>query len=306
VLTHIDLFSGIGGFALAAEWTGFKTIVFCEKDKWCQQVLKKHWPRILCVEDIKEFDGKAFRGATLLTGGFPCTPFSIAGKRRGKEDDRYLWPEMFRVIKESRPTWVIGENVTGIVRMELDTTLSDLEGEGYSTQTFIIPACGVEAPHKRDRVWILGHSESGRLKELRKCESKKKTRTGPECSGDVEDSSRERWRGRSNGDATGDEGTLQVERPSTPEESTHVADSEIDNKRSGLCDKGQKREWRYESSNSGCIGNPSIWLPESNVCRVVNGLPNRVDRLRGLGNAIVPQISAEIMRNIFLIENMHD
>jgi len=193
-MTHIDLFSGIGGFALAALWVGFKTEVFCEKDKFCQQVLQKRFRAVIAnsssirlyseenkqklekersnqfypcksrgiplIPDIRDFDGTKWRGATILTGGFPCQPFSVAGKRRGKEDDRYLWPEMFRVISEAKPTWVLGENVAGIVHLALDQVLTDLESEGYETATFIIPACAVNAPHRRDRVWIIAHHAS--------------------------------------------------------------------------------------------------------------------------------------------------
>ena len=165
--THIDLFTGIGGFTLAAEWAGFRPIVFCEKDEYCQKILKRHWPNVPIVPDIKDFDGRGWRGATLLTGGFPCQPFSVAGKRRGKDDDRYLWHEMFRVISEARPRWVVAENVTGIIGLALDDCLSDLESAGYSTETFIIPACAVGAPHRRDRVWIIAHNDSQRGKEYR-------------------------------------------------------------------------------------------------------------------------------------------
>jgi len=155
---HIDLFSGIGGFALAARWAGYQTEVFCEQDAFCQRVLKKHWPDVPVVGDIFEFDGSAYRGADLLTGGFPCQPYSCAGKRGGDSDDRALWPEMRRVISEARPRWIVAENVTGIISMALDGVLSDLEGEGYEVQTVIVPACAVNAPHRRDRVWIVAHA----------------------------------------------------------------------------------------------------------------------------------------------------
>jgi len=189
-LTHIDLFSGIGGFTLAGEWAGFRTIVFCEKEEFCQKVLQKRFGAViadsesmerrngvaenkgkkprkinsfsnkapLLIPEIRDFDGTKWRGTTLLTGGFPCQPFSVAGPRTGKEDDRYLWPEMLRVINEAKPRWILAENVPGIFRMALDTVLADLEGEGYSTGTFIIPACGLNAPHRRNRVWIIAYS----------------------------------------------------------------------------------------------------------------------------------------------------
>jgi len=155
--THLDLFSGIGGFALAAGWAGFKTIGFCEIEPYCQAVLKKHWPQVPIHSDIRKLQGKKYRGCSLLTGGFPCQPYSLAGKRRGKNDDRHLWPEMFRIIQEAEPSWIIGENVAGIIGMELERVLIDLESENYETQCFIIPACAVNAPHKRERIWIVAN-----------------------------------------------------------------------------------------------------------------------------------------------------
>ena len=152
--THLDLFSGIGGFALAAKWNGYRTVGFCDNEPYAQAVLKKHWPDVPIHKDIREVRGELYAGVTLLTGGFPCQPFSDVGRKRGQADDRYLWPEMFRVICEARPTWVLGENVAGIKNMALDQALSDLEGKDYQVQSFVIPACAVNAPHRRDRVWI--------------------------------------------------------------------------------------------------------------------------------------------------------
>jgi len=160
--THIDLFSGIGGFSLAAEAVGWRTVVFCEKETYCQGVLGKHWPEVPIIGDVREFDGRRHRGASLLTGGFPCQCFSSSGKQGGKEDDRYLWPEMLRVIAEARPRFIVAENVVGIINMALDTVLSDLETEGYSAGAVVLPACGLDALHKRSRVWIIADSNSER------------------------------------------------------------------------------------------------------------------------------------------------
>jgi len=163
----LDLFSGIGGFSLGLERAGMETVAFCEYDKFCQQVLKKHWPHIPIHDDVRTLDAKQYRGAVdVVCGGFPCQPFSVAGKQQGKSDERHLWPEMLRIIRECQPTWVIGENVSGFVNMALDDCWADLEAEGYEVQPFIIPACGVEAHHRRDRCWIVAYSErNGRSAE---------------------------------------------------------------------------------------------------------------------------------------------
>ena len=163
-LTHLSLFSGIGGLDLAAEMAGIRTVGQCEYADFQTKILEKHWPDVPRWRDIRTLTGEGFyektglRTVDIVSGGFPCQPFSVAGKRKGKDDDRYLWPEMLRVIHEIKPTWVIGENVPGIVNLALDTVLSDLENEGYEVQPFIIPACGVDAPHKRNRVCILAYS----------------------------------------------------------------------------------------------------------------------------------------------------
>ena len=163
-LTHLSLFSGIGGLDLAAEMAGFVTVGQCEWADYPTKVLQRHWPDVPRWRDIRTLTGESFyertglRTVDVISGGFPCQPFSVAGKRGGKEDDRYLWPEMLRVIHELRPAWVLGENVPGIVSLALDTVLSDLESEGYTSQTFIVPACGVDAPHKRERIAILAYS----------------------------------------------------------------------------------------------------------------------------------------------------
>ena len=159
--THLDLFSGIGGFALAAKWAGFETVQFVEYEPYAQKVLAKNFPGIPIHGDIYEFNATEYLGVTLLTGGFPCQPFSHAGKRLGTEDDRAIWPQMLRVIQEARPTWVLGENVSGLIQMELDTVLFDLEREGYAAQSFVIPAVAKDARHRRDRVWIVAHSNNG-------------------------------------------------------------------------------------------------------------------------------------------------
>lgn len=163
-MNHASLFSGIGGFDLAAEWMGWNNVLSCEIDQFCNKVLKYHFPNAIHYEDIKTTDFTIHRGQIdILTGGFPCQPFSLAGKRRGSEDDRHLWPEMLRAIREIQPRWIVVENVFGLTNWNggvvFREVLSDLENEGYEVQPFIIPACAVNAPHRRDRVWIVAHAK---------------------------------------------------------------------------------------------------------------------------------------------------
>ncbi len=196
-MTHGSLFSGIGGFDLAAQWMGWQNIFHCEINPFCQKILKYYWPNADSYTDIKQTDFSIYRGKIdVLSGGFPCQPFSTAGKRKGAEDDRYLWPEMLRAIDEIRPTWVIGENVAGLASMvqpeayktnvesqiniqgEVDqetvleyqqyvteTVCSDLEHLGYSVQPIIIPACATGAPHRRDRIWFIAYTDSVRSRQ---------------------------------------------------------------------------------------------------------------------------------------------
>lgn len=163
-MRHLDLFSGIGGFALAAQnvWAQDHEIVsFCEIDSYCQKVLKKHWPDVPCHNDIKTLIGDNLGAIDLLTGGFPCQPFSVAGKQGGSADDRYLWPEMFRIIQKSKSTWIIGENVAGLDGLGLDKSISDLESIGYEVAPPLeIPACAVDSDQPRNRIWIIAHSKS--------------------------------------------------------------------------------------------------------------------------------------------------
>ena len=168
-LKVLDLFSGIGGFSLGLEKTGaFKTVAFCEIDKYCTLLLQKHWKGVKVYGDVrtltkKQFEEDGIEFPDVITGGFPCQPFSVAGKQKGTNDDRHLWPEMFRVIQEFKPTFVIGENVKNIINIQdgvvFETVCTDLESEGYEVQTYNIPACAVDAPHRRERVWIVGYSQ---------------------------------------------------------------------------------------------------------------------------------------------------
>lgn len=280
-MKHIDLFSGIGGFALALDNVYGKGTIehtFCEIDQFCQEVLKRHWPNARIFGDIRSLTKDTFNNGLhitgieeqernigdtragdgervhILTGGFPCQPFSSAGKRRGKEDDRHLWPEMLRVIRETNPAWVVGENVRGLLTwnngMVLNEVFTDLEGLNYEVGAFLIPAVAVNAPHRRDRVWIIAHSISDGAwsahgHEVRNSEPGRK-----------EQNERERRDVRGN-----------------------TTDSDIP---SGDWDKD--------------------WIEVATAfCRVDDGVPRRLDRsprLKALGNAIVPQVAEEIFRAI--------
>ena len=165
-LKHLDLFSGIGGFSLGLEATGgFETVAFCDIEEFPRKVLQKHWPGVKQYEDIKELNYEKLKTDGLLpidiiTGGYPCQPFSVAGRKKGEKDPRHLWPEYFRLIKELRPTWVIGENVSGHIKLGLDTVLENLESEGYSVRTFSISAASIGANHQRERIWIVANTNS--------------------------------------------------------------------------------------------------------------------------------------------------
>lgn len=160
------LFSGIGGFELGLSRAGFEISWMVEIDEFCRKVLKKHaseyWPNARILEDVTKVGKEQLTAVDLICGGFPCQPFSQAGKRRGKEDDRYLWPEMLRIISELKPRWIIGENVAGFINMELENAFTDLEAEGYKVEAFVLPALSIGAWHRRDRIWIIAHASKER------------------------------------------------------------------------------------------------------------------------------------------------
>lgn len=267
--THLDLFSGIGGFAIAARWAGFRTVGFCEWEPYCQKLLKQHWPGVPVHGDIRDLDGTKYKGVSIISGGFPCQPFSQAGKQRGKEDDRYLWPEMLRVIREVGPRWVLGENVAGIVNMALDQVLIDLEAQGYTTGTVIVPACAVDAPHRRDRVWIIAHTTGKR---------------GTRGEGSVE----------VDGCNSGQEISAPLGESKTLANSSSKR-GQIGLPRQKQGEEGDTKKFNHGSNRQHGGKECHDWPIEPGVCRVVDGLPNRAHRLKGLGNAIVPQVAYTIM-----------
>lgn len=305
-LTLIDLFSGIGGFSLAGDRAGFRTVCFSEVDPCASAVLRKHWPDVPNLGDITKADFGPYAGATVLCGGFPCQPFSVAGKRRGKADDRFLWPSMLAAIQAARPTWVVAENVTGIIRMELDRVLADLEGIGYSGWPLVIPACAVDAKHRRNRVWIVANSRGGRL--------------GQQVDGEVQFAGRAEAfrpgetmahadivRGREEpGALPGTEGKTSLNegrrgraQPGDGSEALPNTNSTRLEERGGESgNPGQERT----TAERGSKGDRCQWPAEPGVGRVAHGIPSRVDRIKALGNSIVPQVAEQILRGIAAIE----
>lgn len=292
-LTHIDLFSGIGGFALAARWTGFRTVAFCECEAYAQRVLRKHWPDVPIHEDVRTFPGANYAGATLLTGGFPCQPFSLAGKRGGASDDRFLWPAMVAVIEAARPAWVIGENVHGIVSMELDRCISDMERIGYACWPVVVPACAVGAFHRRDRVWIVAHATVGQDNGRERGIMDGPARQGASLNAAAD----------AGGEDVANSGSTGLQK----RDASSVAG------RSGFSSWSGDEVVRYATGerlpnwSGGTVGQPSPVTQferpsgreiERDICGVAHGVSRRVDRLRGLGNAIVPQVAAELMNMI--------
>lgn len=290
-LTHFSLFTGIGGIDLAAEWAGFESVGQCEWADYPTKVLEKHWPNVPRWRDVRDVTAESVRekgisNITLISGGFPCQPFSVAGERKGEDDDRYLWPEMVRVISELRPAWVLGENVAGIVSMALDQVLFDLESQNYSCQAFIIPAAGVDAPHKRDRAFIVAHSNDRYINANHEvCPRGNVARLG--CS-NVANAQSEHKRGLSCGTQP------QESRPSFSGNDVRNSTGE------GL----QNRAIRAvgEPRSFAEFKRSDWWATEPDVGRVANGIPNRVDRLKCLGNAVVPAQVYPILQAIADIE----
>ena len=362
-LKVLDLFSGIGGFSLALESTGhFQTIGFVENDEYCQAVLQHHFPEVPILGDIKNVTKETVpTRPDVICGGFPCQPFSVAGDQRAKDDPRHLWPEMLRIIKEQKPTWIVGENVSGLVKLGLDEILDEMEDQGYSTRTFNIPAFSVGAPHQRQRLWIIGHlgdpehngsptpeRQRGLLKqpeEPKKQISLWELEGTSSASGDVANPDNEGVRSRIGGDdfdyeeesgeggvdgegsagddewydtsPTQDEGVdvsdtddtrdrtqehrvdedgkknIQGRQEHTQSKSSrHGADIPDPNGK-GL--QGQRKKYKLpKSKRKREIGGSSWWDVEPNVGRVAYGVPNRVFKLRALGNSIIPQIAQKI------------
>ena len=335
MLRHFDVCSGIGGFSLGFRWAALsEPVAFCEIDPYCQKVLAKNFPNIPIFNDVKELvndrpeSTRTIPDHDILTSGYPCQPFSVAGQRRGEEDERNIWRFVFEIVKRKHPTWCVFENVYGHIAMGLDQVLHDMESEGYSTQTFVVPACSLNAPHKRDRLWIVGNSEhNGSLASKIRRGNQETSRGASQGQNQAEQSSRTSRRK--------DNGTLA----DTESEGLQGFDKHsptISTKGDEITDIGTKGSRDKNVANSKCMGRKSRtsvreelareeshgkfnnrstdgsaqerarswWDVEPNVGRVAYGIPSRVDRLRGLGNAIVPQIAMQI--GLSIKEAMND
>ena len=247
-MKHLDLFSGIGGFAIAAQWAGIETVAFCEIDDFACKVLNKNFPHVPIHRDIRSLEGGQYAGIDIITGGYPCQPFSVAGSQKAENDNRHLWPEMLRVITQAKPTWIICENVYGHISLGLDNVLHDLEAIGYAAQPFVIPALAAGANHNRERVFIVANATSNGLDESATSGSYEAANDNSPC-----------WQ---------------------EEDCNHE-------RRSGL---RFGMDWRS--------GTPWGWGAKPPALRVDDGLPDRMDRCKSLGNAIVPQVAYEILRCI--------
>ncbi|MBC7486073.1 MAG: DNA (cytosine-5-)-methyltransferase [Cytophagaceae bacterium] len=273
-MKHISLFSGIGGFDLASEWMGWENIASCEIADFPNKILEYYWPKAKHHRNIYDTDFTIYRGkCDILTGGFPCQPFSVAGKRKGTEDDRHLWPEMLRAIREIQPLWIVGENVLGIVNwskgLVFEQVQIDLEDEGYKVQTFVLPACGVGASHRRYRTWFIAYSESK--------QSPRKTFSEP-----IGEKQRE-FGGmgiKTNDEFDTDTNGIGSQRPRRAQESCYSEQS-------------RERE-EYRAFNDG---QREFISP---ICRGYDGLSKELyqESLKGLGNSIVPQLVYPIFKSI--------
>ena len=330
-LTHLSLFSGIGGFDLAAEWAGFTTVGQCEWADYPTKVLEKHWPDVPRWRDIRTLTGESFyektelRTVDVISGGFPCQPFSVAGKRKGKDDDRYLWPEMLRVIHELRPAWVVGENVAGIVNMALDQVYADLENEGYAVQAFIIPACAVDAPHRRDRCVIVAYCnnrqritedetiQAGRTpvgyggedvadaksteRQRERREARERRTKSGRCGDDVSDTNngsrslRGDWKLSAVEEAGGSRADHGGGAPEYVAGERGSAQPGLGGVADGISD------WMDRNMSV-----PGYWMPEPDIPRITTKKEYRKDRLQCLGNAVVPQQFYPVFRAIAEIE----
>lgn len=342
-MRHGSLFSGIGGFDLAAEWMGWENVFHCEWNQFGQKVLKYYWPNTISYDDICKTDFTIWNGRIdILTGGFPCQPYSMAGKRKGTEDSRHLWPEMLRAIRECRPTWIVGENVPGLINwsggLVFEQVCIDLESEGYEVQPVVLPASGVNAPHRRDRVWFVAY---------RNAEQREYAEGGfqPEFIERTAQNPNEDGRG---GDERKEESSIGQfgDIGAGDNELVRTDHQEIisDTKSKGSTRRTERNESEHsinggtsengDAANTNHIGQPrkehgqtepgrstkksittdwTDWPTVAPLCDVNDGLPDRLDgitfpkwrneSIKAGGNAIVPQVALMIFRVIEKMKN---
>lgn len=339
-MTHGSLFSGIGGFDLAAEWMGWENKFHCEWNEFGQKVLHYYWPNAELFTDITKSDFTKYANKIdVLTGGFPCQPYSTAGKRLGKEDERHLWPHMYRAIQEIKPRWIVGENVRGLISwnggLVFEEVQTDLEAAGYEVQPFLLPACGVNAPHRRDRVWFVAYSNneggSNGLGQVQKENGKiSKRNNNAEFSntnnGASSDSNSRRWGTWSKCELHNFDKWKICQNQSN---NRNKIWSEFSNGRndwdaSNTCDKGLERskdigivkesrkKWNKQFTGQFCTtweNFPTV----SPICNGNDGLSNRLDSItfskwrnesiKAGGNAIVPQVVYQIFKTIEVYEH---
>ena len=322
-MRHGSLFSGIGGFDLAAEWMGWENVFHCEWNDFGKKVLNYYWPNAISYDDITKTDFTIHRGnIDILTGGFPCQPFSAAGKRKGTSDDRHLWPEMLRAIREIKPTWIVGENVSGIISWDgglvFEQVQIDLEAEGYEVQAVVLPACGVNAPHRRDRVWFVAYSNE--------CDDGRTT-------GENEGQSEKKWIQKRNTirepvksskvfGTTPNTGLLgQKERQKQPmgidqlceeRDATNTGYKGLQGSERHPENEGQNRTWREGASRAISkfyrSSNFKQFPTQSPICSRNDGLSSKLsgitfpkwrnESIKAAGNAIVPQVVYQIFKVI--------
>jgi DNA (cytosine-5)-methyltransferase 1 len=322
---HVDLCSGIGGFALGFEWAELSSpVLFCDIEPWSRKVLAKHWPDVPIAEDVKELandpDGLV-PDCDILTAGYPCQPFSLAGERRGTEDDRHIWPYIFTIIQRKRPTWCVFENVYGHVSMGLDEVLSDLEGQGYAARPFIVPACAADAPHRRDRVWIIARNVGDTDSKQRRAtkedrgldmdravldqrQGREETNTAQGSGGNVAYAESLHSNGSGEHSQQGQRQEPKLGDSRGSDDVAHCNSAGLQGRQNAR-DTSQSRAQRdKQSARRSQRPDGQNWLPEPAVGRVANGIPRRVDRLRGLGNAIVPQIAMRIGQTIKAVHDI--
>ena len=343
----LDLFSGIGGFSLGAEANGIPTVAFVEKDPFCQKVLRKHWSNTPIISDIRTVKGEDYEtdGVTIISGGFPCQPFSQAGKRKGTDDDRYLWDETLRVVAETKPEWFIGENVEGLINIQNGLVLrqvqDDLEREGFQVQCLVVPASGIGAWHQRKRVWIIAHSSSERSSSQqvgtdrqlgKESETKERTRnqsslrSSSSCS-DVPNTIGELSDGCSSTTRLSPEKQEWMVSHSQEYKDKVWGETKRCNQQTGSrgdvsntngerlqghgVQTNMEVEERQVSSIGSTQGKYTWWQTESKLRGVPHGISyeldkDRANRIKALGNSIVPQIAYQLFKSIVTVTKEDD